>query len=246
MKKIKYLLFALLVFICISTSAKALTKVELIGDSEIEYGSLVTYQIKLSTDENIEGFQFDLDYDKNLTYVTIQSLVDDLTVKISDNKDRIIGYGTTMSDQDIVATIIFQTADFSKTTSVDIKLSNEIYTNENLATIKNTDTITATTNVVVPEVDVSTTSSTNTTSQDEKKSEENKVVDKVLSDDEKSEEKGITKVIKIIIIILLGAFILYLLNKEEKTEEDISKEEEKEKETKKSEVKKKETKKAKK
>ncbi len=228
MKNLKLIIFTLFIFL-FATNVNAETKLELTGANKVNYGSSVSYNVVLSTDEPIYGFQFDLDLDNNLTYLAHQSNINGLIVKVSNNKTRVIGYGKELNDGDNLLTIVFSVKELDKTTTVNAKLTDKLFTNGSNLTINDAELTSASTKVVVP-VKEETTTTKGTTISNEKEKEPEKEVEKPEKEEEpekEQEESKTSKIIKIIIIILLGALILYLLNKEEPSEEEIKEKKEK-------------------
>ena len=235
MKKLFYILPILIFSLFMNVSAK--TNLDLQGENSVDYGKTISYDVILKTDEDVTGFQFDLNIDKNLTFLSYQSNIEGLIVKVSNDKTKIIGYGTTLKNGNNLLTIVFNTKELEETTTVNTKVNNDIY-----VSLENTKVTgeggTVSTKVIVPvkeeekptSISSSSSSSNNSKKDDKKvepKKEEEKDKDQEKDDSEKEEtkkESKISKIVKIIIIIILGALILYLLNKETK-EDEVTKEE---------------------
>jgi len=227
MRKIKYLLIVILMFIFIPV-VNAETSFSLVGDSKVNQGKEIKYDVILNTDSEVNGFEFELNIDDDLEYVNHQSNIEGLIVKISDDKSKVIGYGTVLKDGDNLLTIAFSSDDVSKTTNVNTKIENVILNGLNNNVIEASD-VTKVTKVVVPTKSNSnsTTSATNTsTVVDDENIIDNKE-DKPLVEEETEpvdvpeveNESNVSKIVKIVLIILIGALILFLLNKENKEDE---------------------------
>lgn len=230
MKNLKLIIFTVFIFL-FAVNVNAQTKLELTGANKVNYGNTISYDVILSTDEPVYGFQFDIDLDSNLTYLAHQSNINGLIVKVSDNKARVIGYGKELHDGDNLLTIVFSVNDLEKTTTVNAKLIEKSFTNSNNATINDAELTSASTKVVVPVKEETTTTKGTTVSNKKEEEPKKEVKEPEKEREEQEEESKTSKIIKIIIIILLGALILYLLNKEEPSEEDIKEKKDKKEKT---------------
>ena len=242
MKKLFYVLPVLIFSLFMNVNAK--TSLDLQGEESIDYGKTISYDVILKTDEDVTGFQFDLNIDKNLTLLSYQSNIEGLIVKVSNDKTKIIGYGKTLKNNDNILTLVFNTKELEETTTVNTKVNNDIYVSLNNNKVTG-DGGSVNTKVIVPVKEEETPTSSTTTStssssssntkktnvkKEENKKEEVKVKEEEKDDSKKEEtkkESKLSKIVKIIIIILLGLLILYLLNKEtnddEITTEEVNK-----------------------
>ena len=162
MKKFLIYVLPLLVF-GIFMNVNAATKLDLTGQESVDYGSTISYDVILKTDEDISGFQFDLNIDSNLTFLSYQSNIEGLIVKVSNDKTKIIGYGTTLKNNDNLLTLVFNTKELEETTNVNTKISNDMYVSLNNNAITSNNNSSITTKVVVPVKEEESTSTSSTT-----------------------------------------------------------------------------------
>lgn len=210
----------------------------------LEKDNLIYYNVYLKTDGIVQGFDFKLDFSKDLIFNSYSTSLLGINVDDLSNPSKILGYGT-YKNNDLLVSLVFSKEDSIILKQTELNLTSLILVLDNYQSLTFNKLASIYTNPVKEEQvkqeqtkeeviikqlvneEVNEKVKEDTTSNNEEK--ETDVVEEV---NEKEALGG--NIIKIIIVVLLGTVIIYLLNKNDKVEEVTGKSSKSSKEVKKS------------